>query len=56
LNILVVSIEFRDTPYDYERALADAGVGPCDGLAGGAIIAATTPSRTARRVGWALIR
>ena len=32
LGITVVSVEFRYTPYDYERALADAGVGPGDGL------------------------
>jgi len=32
LAIPVVSVEFRDTPYDYERALAEAGVGPGDGL------------------------
>jgi putative ABC transport system substrate-binding protein len=32
LGIPAVSVEVRDTPYDYERALADAGVGPGDGL------------------------
>jgi len=32
LGIPVVSLEFRGTPCDYERALAEAGVGPGDGL------------------------
>jgi putative ABC transport system substrate-binding protein len=32
LGIPTVSLEFGDTPYDYERALADAGVGAGDGL------------------------
>jgi putative ABC transport system substrate-binding protein len=32
LRIPAVSLEFRATPYDYERALAEAGVGPGDGL------------------------
>jgi putative ABC transport system substrate-binding protein len=32
LGIPVVSLEFRDTPYDYEHALSEAGVGPGDGL------------------------
>jgi putative ABC transport system substrate-binding protein len=32
LAIQVVSVEFRDTPYDYERALSEAGVAPGDGL------------------------
>jgi putative ABC transport system substrate-binding protein len=32
LGIPIVSVEVRDTPYDYERALAEAGVGPGDGL------------------------
>ena len=32
LGIPVVSVEFRDTPYDYQRALAEAGIGPGDGL------------------------
>jgi putative ABC transport system substrate-binding protein len=32
LGIAAVSLEFHDAPYDYERALAEAGVGPGDGL------------------------
>ena len=32
LDLPAVSVEFRDTPYDYERALAAAGTGPGDGL------------------------
>jgi putative tryptophan/tyrosine transport system substrate-binding protein len=32
LGIATVSLEFRITPYDYERRLAEAGVGPGDGL------------------------
>jgi putative ABC transport system substrate-binding protein len=32
LGIPAVSLEFRATPYDYERALAEAGIGPGDGL------------------------
>jgi putative ABC transport system substrate-binding protein len=32
LGIPTVSLEFRDAPYDYERALAEAGVGSADGL------------------------
>src|SRR5262249_43356776 len=32
LGVAPVSVEFRDPPYDYERALGDAGVGPGDGL------------------------
>jgi putative tryptophan/tyrosine transport system substrate-binding protein len=32
LGILTVSLEFRDSPYDYERALSEAKVGSGDGL------------------------
>jgi len=32
LDLPAVSVEFRDTPYDYEHALAEAGIGPGDGL------------------------
>jgi putative tryptophan/tyrosine transport system substrate-binding protein len=32
LDIPAVSLEFHAMPYDYERALAEAGVGPGDGL------------------------
>lgn len=32
LDIPTVSLEFHVVPYDYERALAEAGVGPGDGL------------------------
>ena len=32
LGIPAVSLEFRDTPYDYERTLTETGVGPGDGL------------------------
>jgi putative tryptophan/tyrosine transport system substrate-binding protein len=32
LGIATVSLEFRITPYDYEWRLAEAGVGPGDGL------------------------
>jgi putative tryptophan/tyrosine transport system substrate-binding protein len=32
LGIPAVSVEFRETPYDYERALDEAGVGRGDGL------------------------
>ena len=32
LDIPTVSLEFHEVPYDYERALAEAGVGPGDGL------------------------
>jgi putative tryptophan/tyrosine transport system substrate-binding protein len=32
LGIPAVSLEFRDTPYDYERALTEAGIEPGDGL------------------------
>jgi putative ABC transport system substrate-binding protein len=32
LSILTVSLEFRDSPYDYERALSEAKVGSGDGL------------------------
>ena len=32
LDVPTVSLEFHVVPYDYERALAEAGVGPGDGL------------------------
>ena len=32
VGIPAISLEFRATPYDYERALAEAGVGQGDGL------------------------